>query len=69
MVTDALSHIPDSIEYLRLVTDPDIFRFCAIPQVMAIGTLERCYNNPLVLTSEVKIRKGEAVQVYAIQLL
>ena len=41
--------------------DPTVFRFCAIPQVMAIATLVACYNNPRVLTSVVKIRKGEAV--------
>lgn len=27
-----------------------IFKFCAIPQVMAIGTLAMCYNNHKVFT-------------------
>jgi farnesyl-diphosphate farnesyltransferase len=36
----------------------EVFRFCAIPQVMAIATLEKCYNNPDVFTGVVKIRKG-----------
>ena len=27
-----------------------VFRFCAIPQVMAIGTLALCYNNHEVFT-------------------
>ena len=30
---------------------------------MAIGTLERCYNNYAVFTGVVKIRKGEAVRM------
>ena len=29
---------------------PQVFRFCAIPQVMAIGTLALCYNNHEVFT-------------------
>ncbi len=27
-----------------------VFRFCAIPQVMAMGTLALCYNNYEVFT-------------------
>jgi len=63
MITDALKHISDCLDYLYLVKEPSVFKFCAIPQVMAIATLERCYNNPAVFSSEVKIRKGEAVQL------
>jgi phytoene/squalene synthetase len=40
-----------------------VFNFCAIPQVMAIATLARLYNNPRVFTSVVKIRKGTAVSL------
>jgi farnesyl-diphosphate farnesyltransferase len=36
----------------------EVFRFCAIPQVMAIATYEKCYANPDVFTGVVKIRKG-----------
>jgi len=63
MITDALKRIPDVLDYLSFIQDPSIFKFCAIPQVMAIATLERCYNNPLVFSTEVKIRKGEAVKI------
>jgi hypothetical protein len=31
---------------------PGIFRFCAIPQVMAIATLAEIYNNPRVFTGD-----------------
>jgi farnesyl-diphosphate farnesyltransferase len=40
-----------------------VFRFCAIPQVMAIATLAELYNNPQVFTGVVKIRKCQAAQL------
>ena len=40
-----------------------VFSFCAIPQVMAIATLSKVYNNPLVFTQNVKIRKGLAAKL------
>lgn len=60
LVTDALELVPDCLEYMsQLVpSSPEVFRFCAIPQVMAIATLEKCYNNSNVFTGVVKIRKG-----------
>jgi hypothetical protein len=38
--------------------NPDVFRFCAIPQVMAIATLAEIFNNSDVFRRNVKIRKG-----------
>ena len=58
MVTDALELAPDCLTYLSMLHCPEVFRFCAIPQVMAIATLEKCYTNPDVFTGVVKIRKG-----------
>lgn len=59
MVTDALSLVPDVLAYLSLIRDQKIFEFCAIPQVMAMATLELCYNNINILRrTGVKIRKG-----------
>jgi len=58
LVADALALVPDSLEYLERVRTPSIYRFCAIPQVMAIATLAECFDNPLVFTGVVKIRKG-----------
>jgi len=63
MVADALQHVGDCLEYLKMLKHPDVFRFCAIPQVMAIATLFDCFNNPNVFTSEVKIRKSLAVRL------
>ena len=38
------------LAYMAKLRNRDIFRFCAIPQVMAIGTLAMCYDNHAVFT-------------------
>ncbi|XP_064620625.1 squalene synthase-like [Lineus longissimus] len=63
LISSALRHVPDVIKYMARLRNPSVFNFCAIPQVMAIGTYERCYNNPNVFEGIVKIRKGEAVRL------
>jgi len=63
MVTDALRHVPDALAYMSLLRNKKVFSFCAIPQVMAIATLAKVYNNPLVFTGNVKIRKGLAAKL------
>jgi farnesyl-diphosphate farnesyltransferase len=63
MVADALQHAPHSLRYLEQLKDPEVFRFCAIPQLMAIATLDKLVNNPDVFTGVVKIRKGLALKI------
>ncbi|HXH18873.1 MAG TPA: squalene synthase [Chitinophagales bacterium] len=63
LVSDALRHAPDCLDYVAQLRHPDVFRFCAIPQVMAIATLAKVYNNPKVFTGVVKIRKGLAAKL------
>nr|QWT43259.1 squalene synthase [Bacopa monnieri] len=63
MVTNALMHVEDCIKYMSALGDPAIFRFCAIPQVMAIGTLALCYNNIQVFRGVVKMRRGLTAKV------
>ncbi|MCX7744126.1 MAG: squalene synthase [Flavobacteriales bacterium] len=63
LVANALNHIPDCIQYMRLLQNKQVFRFCAIPQVMAMATLAEVYNNPKVFTGVVKIRKGLAARL------
>lgn len=58
MVLNALSHVIDVLTYLSLIREATSFNFCAIPQVMAIATLAKVYNNPEVLKKVVKVRKG-----------
>ena len=63
MVTNAMTHINDSLDYMTLLSHPNVFTFCCIPQAMATATLARIYNNYDVFKKAVKIRKGEAVQI------
>jgi len=48
LIADALELVPDVLTYLELLRTPEVFRFSAIPQVMAIGTLAECFDNPRV---------------------
>lgn len=61
MVADALSLAPSCLRYMAALRDPAVFRFCAVPQLMALATLEKVVNNPDVFTGVVKIRKGRAL--------
>lgn len=58
LVADALELVPDCLSYLEHLKTPSIYRFCAIPQVMAMATVVECFDNPLLFTGVVKIRKG-----------
>lgn len=63
MTLDAMRHVTDALDYLTLLKNQSVFNFCAIPAVMALATLDVCFMNPNVLKKNVKIRKGQAVQV------
>jgi len=63
LIADALDLVPDVLTYLSLLRDPNVFRFSAIPQVMAIATLDECFDNPKVFTGVVKISKGAAARL------
>lgn len=63
MLLDAMSHAVRSLEYLTLLRDQSVFNFCAIPQVMAIATLDLMVGNANVYKKNVKIRKSLAVKL------
>ncbi|KAG9026794.1 bifunctional farnesyl-diphosphate farnesyltransferase/squalene synthase [Tulasnella sp. JGI-2019a] len=63
MTLDAMRHVVDSLDYLTLLKNQSVFNFCAIPCVMALATLDACFMNPKVINQNVKIRKGQAVQL------
>ncbi|KAF2322837.1 hypothetical protein GH714_031262 [Hevea brasiliensis] len=63
MVTNALIHVDDCLKYMSALRNLAIFRFCAIPQIMAIGTLAMCYNNIEVFRGVVKMRRGLTAKV------
>lgn len=64
LIVDAYKHLPACIRYMEALKDSKVFKFCAIPQVMAIATLERLANNPDVFTGIVKIRKGLMLSLF-----
>ncbi|KAH8066793.1 farnesyl-diphosphate farnesyltransferase [Aureococcus anophagefferens] len=63
LIADALELVPDALKYLEKIKTPEVYRFCAIPQVMAIATLVECFDNPKLFTGVVKIRKGMAARL------
>ena len=63
LLVDSLCHLPDVLVYLSRLRDGEIFRFCALPQLMAMGTLVELFNNPRVFTDVVKIDKALSWQL------
>jgi farnesyl-diphosphate farnesyltransferase len=63
MLLDALRHSTKALDYLSMIREQSIFNFCAIPQVMAIATINAMMCNPDVFRRNVKTRKSQAVQV------
>lgn len=63
MVLIALERASDCLYYLAGMKDQSVFNFAAIPQAMAIATLELCFRNPAIFERNVKITKGQACQL------
>lgn len=63
MIHNALDHADECIYYLAGLKEQSIFNFCAIPQSMAIATLELCFRNPAMFDRNIKITKGDACQL------
>lgn len=64
LVVNALQHVPHCLNYMSALKNYDVFRFCAIPQLMAIATLFELYGNQDVLVKNVKIRKGKTARYF-----
>ncbi len=63
MILDAMRHLIDALDYLRVLRNQTVFNFCAIPATMAIATLELCFMNAEMFQRNIKIRKAEAASV------
>ena len=63
MVLNSLRHADQCLFYLAGLKEQSVFNFAAIPQSMAIATLERVFRNPDIFKRNVKITKGEACKV------
>lgn len=63
MVLIALQCADDCLFYLAGIKDQSVFNFAAIPQSMAIATIELCFRNPKIFERNVKISKGQACKL------
>jgi len=63
MILDALEHADECLFYLAGLREQSVFNFCAIPQTMAIATLDLCFRNYGMFQRNIKITKGEACQI------
>jgi farnesyl-diphosphate farnesyltransferase len=63
MVLNSLKHVEDCLLYMSNIKDQSVFNFVAIPQSMAIATLELVFRNPKIFQQIIKISKGDACQL------
>ena len=63
MVLNSLNHADQCLFYLAGLKEQSVFNFAAIPQSMAIATLELVFRNPVIFQKNVKITKGEACRI------
>ena len=63
MVLIALRRVPDCLFYLAGLRDQSVFNFAAIPQTMAIATIELCFRNPTMFERNVKITRGQSCRL------
>ncbi|KAI3859192.1 hypothetical protein MKX03_034596 [Papaver bracteatum] len=63
MVTDALSHVEDCLEYLSALQGSAMFRFYAVNLTISTGILAQCYNNIEVFREGIKMNHGHSVKV------
>lgn len=63
MVFIALNRADECLSYISSVKEQSAFNFVAIPQSMAIATLELCFQNPALFDRNIKITKGSACQI------
>lgn len=63
MIVDALRHVCDALDYLRLLRNQSVFNFVAIPITMSIATLDLCFMNPAMFERNIKIRKARAADL------
>ncbi|EMC94468.1 hypothetical protein BAUCODRAFT_73663 [Baudoinia panamericana UAMH 10762] len=63
MILIALRRADECLFYMAGVKEQSVFNFVAIPQSMAIATLELCFQNYAMFERNIKITKGSACQL------
>ena len=63
MVLNALYHADECLFYLAGIKEQSVFNFAAIPQAMAIATLELVFRNPKMFRQHIKLTRGESCRI------
>lgn len=63
MVLNALKHAEECLFYMAGIREQSVFNFVAIPQSMAIASLELVFQNPAIFERHIKLTKGDACQL------
>jgi len=63
MILIALRRADDCLFYMAGVKEQSVFNFVAIPQSMAMATLELCFQNYTMFERNIKITKGQACEL------
>ncbi|KAI3859194.1 hypothetical protein MKX03_034598 [Papaver bracteatum] len=63
MVTDALYHVEDCLDYLSALQGSAMFRVYAVNLIISTGILAQCYNNVEVFREGIKMNHGHFVKV------
>lgn len=66
MVLNSLRHADECLFYMAGIKDQSVFNFVAIPQSMAIATVELVFRNPKVFQRNIKITKGDACELMSL---
>lgn len=63
MILNAIRRADECLFYMAGIKEQSVFNFVAIPQAMAIATLELCFQNYTMFERNVKITKGHACEL------
>jgi len=63
MILDALQHLTDTLDYLRLLKNQSVFHVSAIVIVLSFVYLEFCFMHEEIFQRKTKIRKAEMAKL------
>ena len=64
MIEDALRTHAETAGYLDQLRDRSVFRFCAVPQLMALSTLARIRGDTAVFSSRLRVDRGCVLRLW-----
>jgi farnesyl-diphosphate farnesyltransferase len=63
MVLNSLPHAKECLFYLAGLKEQSVFNFAAIPQAMAIATLDLVFRNPAIFRQNIQMARGQACRI------